>query len=351
MRFCLSERRTVLRRACSAGLVSGVMVAVGAVAPAVAGPPPSGLCSSSLAPLQNLAHCNLNRAVLGTSLALANSDLVRANLNDSTISGQAALLGSDLAGANLHGAIVSGLDALINAVLNGANLDHARITASAVGVGADLTGVNLNAASITGLGDLSGANVTGTNLHDATISGTGALTGANLTRAHLEEATIAGLTALFGANLTGANLRGASITGTNALEGAVYSHTICPDGTNSDADGGTCAANLTPGADRHVSPRPHASLLRGANAAIAPALVSHGVVVTGGGCNTPGSPAQLAFQYLEPPSSAGGGQLVPGFGGDRGLQWLPGDRGQLDPGKPRPRPVLGWVGLQRQPGH
>ena len=38
------------------------------------------------------------------------------------------------------------------------------------------------------------------------------------------------------------NLKGANLHGT-ALTGAVWSNTTCPDGTNSDNDGGTCANN------------------------------------------------------------------------------------------------------------
>ncbi len=50
---------------------------------------------------------------------------------------------------------------------------------------------------------------------------------------------------LAGANLTGAFLTGADLTFAH-LDGAIWSNTTCPDGTNSDDDGGTCANNLTP---------------------------------------------------------------------------------------------------------
>ena len=47
-------------------------------------------------------------------------------------------------------------------------------------------------------------------------------------------------TYLAGADLTNANLRGAH------LGGDLWNNTICPDGTNSDANGGTCVGHLTP---------------------------------------------------------------------------------------------------------
>jgi len=51
-----------------------------------------------------------------------------------------------------------------------------------------------------------------------------------------------------GANLTGVNLTGADLSGANlsyaVLTGVSWSNTTCPDGTNSDSDGHTCANNL-----------------------------------------------------------------------------------------------------------
>jgi len=47
------------------------------------------------------------------------------------------------------------------------------------------------------------------------------------------------------ANLADANLTGADLTGAE-LAGVSWSDTTCPDGSNSDAVGGTCANNLAP---------------------------------------------------------------------------------------------------------
>ena len=120
----------------------------------------------------------------------------------------AAGSGPDLAGDNLK-----------NTPLAGAYL-----------VGASMEGVNLNGNSLAGA-FLDDANLAGANLNNADLSGA-LLNGANLTGANLH-----------GANLTGANLSGADLSGAN-LNRVTWSNTTCPDGTNSDADGGTCAGNL-----------------------------------------------------------------------------------------------------------
>ena len=46
-----------------------------------------------------------------------------------------------------------------------------------------------------------------------------------------------------GADLSGSNLTGANLTGAN-LQSVIWSNTICPDGSNSDDNGNTCANNL-----------------------------------------------------------------------------------------------------------
>jgi hypothetical protein len=91
--------------------------------------------------------------------------------------------------------------------------------------GCNLSGLNLAGAQLPGA-DLSGANLKGTDLKGAD------LTGANLSNANLN-----------GADLTGANLSGADLAGAN-LNKVTWSDTTCPDGTNSNADGGTCSGHL-----------------------------------------------------------------------------------------------------------
>jgi hypothetical protein len=116
--------------------------------------------------------------------------------------------GPDLLAANLSRAELPG-DFLVGASLEGANLDRA-----------DLEGAFFDAVS------LEGANLNDTDLAGAFLNGA-ALEGANL----------------HGADLTGADLAGANVTGAN-LSGVVWSGATCPDGSESDSDGGTCANDL-----------------------------------------------------------------------------------------------------------
>src|SRR2546426_3925966 len=71
----------------------------------------------------------------------------------------------------------------------------------------------------------------------ATLAGCN-LKGVNLAGAYLPGANLSGSN-LKGANLTNANLAGANLKGANVKD-VIWSNTICPDGTNSDANGATC---------------------------------------------------------------------------------------------------------------
>jgi hypothetical protein len=68
------------------------------------------------------------------------------------------------------------------------------------------------------------------------------LAGCNLSGLNLANAQLAGAD-LKGANLAGANLADATVTGAN-FNKVTWSNTTCPDGTNSNADGGTCTGHL-----------------------------------------------------------------------------------------------------------
>jgi probable HAF family extracellular repeat protein len=110
--------------------------------------------------------------------------------------------------------------------LAGCNLKEVNL-AGAYLKGGDLRDANLKDANLA-RANLSGANLTDANLKDANLSNAN-LSGANLSRANLKDA-----------NLTNANLTGARLKGTN-IKDVIWSNTICPDGTNSNANGGTCA--------------------------------------------------------------------------------------------------------------
>ena len=89
---------------------------------------------------------------------------------------------------------------------------------------------------VTGQVDYANADLSHRNLRGANLSGA-ILTGANLRFADLDGGFLPN------ANLTGANLRGADLRHAD-IAGVTWSNTICPDGTNSDGDGGSCQRHL-----------------------------------------------------------------------------------------------------------
>jgi virginiamycin B lyase len=122
------------------------------------------------------------------------------------------------------------------------------VTATPCGV---LAGCNLHSLTLTNA-QLAGANLAAANLLNANLSDAN-LAGANLAGANLNGANLSGVN-LAGANLNGANLNGANLTGAS-LKGVLsnsstnfnnvtWSNTVCPDGTNSNNDGGTCIGHL-----------------------------------------------------------------------------------------------------------
>lgn len=139
---------------------------------------------------------------------------------DTNLSGYPKLLSGayNLSGTNLSGAYLGGAN------LAGASLSPGNFK-GVVFVHATLTGANLSGANFSGA-DFGYADLTGANL-----------SGANFSSANFAHAT------LNGANLSGSNLRGATGLGTASLSGVVWNKTVCPDGTNSNNDGGTCVGH------------------------------------------------------------------------------------------------------------
>lgn len=112
--------------------------------------------------------------------------------------------------------------------------------------GANLSGLNYSNVNLSNL-NISGSNMQngvfiGTNFQDSNLSGNNA-PNANFTNANFTNANLAGST-FQGANFTGANLTGANLKGANlknaTMTNVTWSNTICPDGSNSNNDGGTC---------------------------------------------------------------------------------------------------------------
>jgi uncharacterized protein YjbI with pentapeptide repeats len=187
-------------------------------------------------------------------------------LNLSGITFPAAnLTGANLEGANLTGATLSAVTSFNTADLQFANLSGADVQ------GAKLAGADMDSVSsggVTGIptslptgwgvtdGYLVGPNASlsfGTNLSGATFP-VSSLAGANLEGADVSSAVLTAVTSMENANtsftdfagsdLTGQDLTGANLTGANmsgaTLTGVTWSNTTCPDGSNSDTDGGTC---------------------------------------------------------------------------------------------------------------
>jgi hypothetical protein len=126
------------------------------------------------------------------------------------------------------------------------NLSNANLAGAYLG-DASLSGANLSGANLTGA-NFSVANLSGANLSNSNFISGAAFSNANLSNANLSNSNVKGAN-FSGANLTGANLTGANLTGatglsTATLSGVTWSATLCPDGTNSDKDRGTCVGHL-----------------------------------------------------------------------------------------------------------
>ncbi len=104
----------------------------------------------------------------------------------------------------------------------------------------NLKGANLSDCYLAGA-NLQDASARGANLAFSNLAGAN-LTSADLAQANLQHANLAGAE-LTKANLSGANLTGATTNGAD-FTSVTFSQTTCPDGTVSNADGGTCIAHL-----------------------------------------------------------------------------------------------------------
>ena len=150
----------------------------------------------------------------------------------------------DLQGIDLHECDLSGIN-LSRAILTNANLNNADLSEANLIV-ADLNTANLSEAILV-RAHLDGANLENATLYRADLT-KAVLSGVNLTAADLTEAILTGVNLsvanLYGADLTAADLNGAVTNTYTSFEKVIWSNTTCPDGTNSDDNGGTCVGNL-----------------------------------------------------------------------------------------------------------
>jgi hypothetical protein len=209
-------------------------------------------CSAPPAPGVNWSGCQLG------PLFLVGANLTGANLQSTNLTG-ANLTNANLAAAYVQGAVLSGA-ILTNASLGDAFLNNAH---------------------------LSGAYLTNARLGDAILNN------AHLQGAHMQGAQFPGAS-LAGANLTNANLTGGFLGGA-AVIGVQWGNTICPDGTNSNNDGGTCLGHLVPGAPQ--APVPAASGQPGVPCA---RTVGQACAVTGSVIGTHTKTGSMRVQHTVP---------------------------------------------------
>ena len=165
---------------------------------------------SYVGPYANLSGCNL------TDADLSGANLTHANLN-----------GTNLTDANLDGVSSGSTTGTPAELPSGWSL----VSGYLIGPYANLNGAELTNAGLSGA-DLTGATLTNSYLSNANLDGA-ILINANLLYAYLN-----------GANMTNANLTNAEMVTDSTDE--IWSNTTCPDGTNSDNDGNTCAGDLVP---------------------------------------------------------------------------------------------------------
>ena len=101
----------------------------------------------------------------------------------------------------------------------------------------NLTGANLRNAWLVGV-SLEGASLASANFMGANLTNA-VLTGANLTGSNFRNVNFTGAN-LTGANFSGSNLMEATGLATATLTNVVWINTVCPNGRNSDRNGGTC---------------------------------------------------------------------------------------------------------------
>jgi uncharacterized protein YjbI with pentapeptide repeats len=120
--------------------------------------------------------------------------------------------------------------------------------------GSDFSGANFSGANLAGT-NFSDSNFTGANLSGAMLGMefmSSEFAGVNFTGATLTGARLANVL-LVRSNFTDANLSGAyfygfgilgNVTAWARIGNVIWNNTICPDGTNSDANNGSCADNI-----------------------------------------------------------------------------------------------------------
>ncbi len=156
---------------------------------------------------------------------------------------------TDLSGTNFTDAQLAA--ARFNQVLlTGANFHHANLVETII-ESSTLDNTDFSNTYYSANGGLSLMNNQGsnTNFSNANLPNarfnSSVLSNASFAAATLTSADF-GQTDLSGSDFTNTNLSGAVNLESATLIGVIWSNTTCPDGTNSNANGGSCAGHLTP---------------------------------------------------------------------------------------------------------
>ncbi len=185
-------------------------------------------------PGADLSNCDLsNSNLMGADLSgadLKNTDLRYSNLSGANLS-HAELYGTNFTGANFTGATIT--DTQINPVMG---KDGPVSPSSGAGQLANFSEANLSGSSIT-------ANLTGASFVNADLGGTTTSPYFSFSESNLTNANFTGAD-LSGAQIVLSNLSGANFTGVDLGAVAVWTNDICPNGSNSDDDGDTCAYSM-----------------------------------------------------------------------------------------------------------
>lgn len=178
----------------------------------------------------NLEGCNPIVVTL-MNANLTNDNLTGANLYGQSLKG-ANLTNTDFLNTDLYKVSSGGIVGTpINLPSNWELVDGFLIGPGASLDDSVLSNVDLSDADLSS--DSTPANIAGASL-----------TNVNFTGATLNFALFGGAY-LTNVNMTDADLEGARMTNGTTLTNITWSNTTCPDGTNSDNDGGTCVNNLS----------------------------------------------------------------------------------------------------------
>lgn len=210
-------------------------------------------CSGiALEPGAEMQRCDLAGATI-IGLDLHEIVFARANLTGVNAGCDPDEPRTDLTDARIYRAIL--VDALLcDAILTGADLHRSDLTNASL-EDATVRSANLSRAILdgasAGFAPFDDANLANASWRDGSAIGA-SFDGADMHRIDLRGSNLAAASLvgtdlryarLDGVDFSGADLTGATWRRATGLETAIFSDTTCPDGSNSDLNGGTCSSS------------------------------------------------------------------------------------------------------------